>query len=99
MIYKTSSERLKEIPTQKLLSIITNKPEGATRWYNGRYFKVSGRFTYWYSTYVNKWIQESRFVECCPHWNVALTMRDLKKEFKTRVVKDSNPNPNPNCFH
>lgn len=80
-------DEIEELPSKKIIEIISDNPEGATRWGNGRYFKSSGSRIYWYSTEMDRWFLECKFNYDSDKWDIAYLIRDLKRELKRRTIE------------
>lgn len=90
--FKFNSD-IKKVPTWELAKLLKDIPEGASRWYRFRYFKLEGKKVYSYSPHIGKWFVESKDINFCPFWHGAFTLKDLKREMERRLIQSTRPNP------
>lgn len=87
------NKSIRKVPTWDLAELLKNIPEGASRWYRFRYFKLEGKKVYCYSPHTGKWFLDSKDINFCSVWNVAFTLKDLNREMERRLIQSTRPNP------
>lgn len=71
-------EFIKQCGWDKSVLIVKNSPKNAQRYFLGKYLK-QGEWTWWWSSYVNKWLQFENHIYSDSKFEIATEIKELKK--------------------
>jgi hypothetical protein len=80
---------INNLTIEQIREIVNGAPERAERWLNGMYLK-QGEWTWWWSSYVNKWLQYEKHIYSNSKFEIAIDLNDLRTiiaEYDSRKFK------------